>query len=69
MTQQPREGKIYFAGEYTNKFFQGWVESALESAVRVLVDIWPEKYEKDFGEKERKEFARDNTQRFLPGIY
>ena len=28
----------------------GWVESALESAVRVLLDIWPEQYEKQFGQ-------------------
>ena len=26
------------------------MESALESAVRVLIDIWPEEYEKQFGE-------------------
>ena len=66
---QSQEGKIYFAGEYTNKFFNGWVESALESAVRVLVDIWPQEYEKEFGEKERKEFAKENKIRFLSGIY
>ena len=45
-------GKVIFSGEYADKIFNGWVEGALESAVRNLVNLWPTKYEAAFGEGE-----------------
>lgn len=43
-------GKVIFSGEYADKLFNGWVEGALESAVRNLVNLWPSKYDAMFGE-------------------
>ena len=42
--------RVIFSGEYADKLFNGWVEGALESAVRNLVNIWPTKYDAQFGE-------------------
>jgi len=39
---------IHFVGEYTNKFYNGWIESALESSVRSIVNIAPNQYNKEF---------------------
>ena len=31
----------------------GWIESALESAIRGLVNIWPQAFEEEFGQGEK----------------
>ena len=43
---------IIFAAEYANKLHNGWVEAALESAIRELVNLWPEEFDKEFGSGE-----------------
>ena len=52
-------GKIIFSAEYANKFHNGWVESALESAIRNLVNLWPDQYLKDFGKQEAAFFKEE----------
>jgi len=47
-------GRVSFAGEYANKVWNGWMESALESAIRNLIKMWPDAFEEKFGEAERK---------------
>jgi len=50
-------GRVSFAGEYANKVHNGWVDAALESAIRNLIKIWPAAFEEKFGEAERKAFS------------
>ncbi|MGG4439297.1 flavin monoamine oxidase family protein [Brevibacillus fortis] len=33
------EGRIYFAGEHTSNEYHGWIQGAIESAVRVAVEV------------------------------
>jgi len=51
-------GNVLFSGEYTNKEHTGWVEAAMESTIRVLVNENPGLYEKDFKEEEDKFLSR-----------
>ena len=52
-------GKVIFSAEYANKFHNGWVEAALESAIRNLVNLWPDQYLKDFGKQEEAFFKEE----------
>jgi len=45
-------GKIRFIGEYVNKFYGGWIEAAMESSVRLLVNENPKAYKRDFLQEE-----------------
>jgi len=47
-------GRIIFSGEYTNKFYNGWIESAVESAIRNVVNLMPRQYNKKFRQEEKK---------------
>merc|ERR1719342_938424 len=49
-------GNVIIAGESSNKFHNGWVEAALESSIRNLIKLWPEAYEAEFGDDERKSY-------------
>jgi len=51
--QQPH-GRVSFAGEFANKVHQGWINAALTSAIRNLLNMWPTAFEEKFGEAERK---------------
>jgi len=50
-------GNIKFVGEYTNKWYTGWIESALQSSVRLLVNEAPQMFDKDF-KREEIEFLK-----------
>lgn len=52
-------GNIHFAGEYTNKQYNGWVESALESSLRAMVNRAPKKYDEKFREDELKKLREE----------
>ena len=41
---------MYKKNETLIQFHNGWVESAVESAIRVLVNLWPQQYDHTFGE-------------------
>ena len=46
-----RSGKSHVPkNETLIQFHNGWVESAVESAIRVLVNLWPQQYDQTFGE-------------------
>jgi len=47
-------GNILFVGEYTNKHYPGWIEAALESSVRNLINLSPKAFNKDFAEEEQR---------------
>jgi len=51
-------GNVLFSGEYTNKEHNGWVEAAMESTIRVLVNENPTLYEKHFKAEEEEFFSR-----------
>jgi len=53
-------GKIRFVGEYTNKWYNGWIESALESSIRLLINENPKKYDEQFADEERDYLARES---------
>merc|ERR1712142_1367208 len=55
-------GRVIFAGEYTNKIHSGWVESALESAIRNLIHLWPQQFQQEFGRAEAKFFGTNVTE-------
>ena len=55
------EGRIIIAGESSNKFHNGWVEAALESAIRNIIKLSPDSYEAEFGEYERDRYDGDDT--------
>jgi len=56
-------GRVSFAGEYANKVHNGWVDAALESAIRNLLNMWPTAFEEKFGEAERKAFSDARIER------
>lgn len=49
---------IRFVGEYTNKYYNGWIEAAMESAVGSMINLAPTKFNERFGEAEREFFTR-----------
>jgi len=53
-------GNIHFAGEYANKQYNGWVEAAMESSIRVVVNRAPEKYEEEFYQDELDFLQRED---------
>lgn len=46
---------------YVFKFHNFWVEGALESAIRNIVNIFPIQYEKEFGHLERRMYDGNQT--------
>jgi len=53
-------GNVYFIGEYTNKYYNGWVESAVESSIRTIVNLAPSKYNDEYLQEE-VEFLQRKT--------
>ena len=37
---------------FSTQVHNGWIEAALESAIRGLVNIWPQAFEEQFGQGE-----------------
>ena len=56
-------GNVIFSAEYCNKFYNGWIESAMESAIRNLVTLFPKQYQEDFG-KQEEDFFTEEVRRF-----
>merc|ERR1712142_21587 len=61
-------GRVLFSAEYANKLFNGWVEAALESAVRNLVKLWPTQYQKRHGKAEEQFFSPEPGQDYSSGM-
>jgi len=53
---------IRFVGEYTHKFYNGWVESAMESSISSMVNLAPQKFDEHFHEEEMQFFTRAGRQ-------
>jgi len=53
---------IRFVGEYTHKFYNGWVESAMESSISSMVNLEPKKFNEHFHEEEVAFFTRASRQ-------
>ena len=41
----------------------GWVQAALDSALRNLIALWPTAFQQQFGEAEKKAFAKDRLEK------
>jgi len=53
-------GNVYFIGEYANKYYNGWVEAAVESSIRTLVNMSPSKYNEEFLQEEIEFLSRES---------
>merc|ERR1712142_983118 len=60
-------GRVLFSAEYANKLYPGWIEAALESAIRNLINLWPHQYQKKHGEAEAQFFTTDTRSLSLHG--
>jgi len=56
-------GNILFVGEYTSKYYNGWIEAAMESAIANIINLNPKNFNNNFQEAEQSFFLKHQSRR------